>query len=209
VSRDRIEAVSWFDRACEGGSGRGCELAGWVRYNGHGVALDVPAAARLYARACESGRCFLHALRLRAGGHGTRRDPEGALAALRTGCEAGEAESCGQLWHDVYNRPVPHEVSRVLGDDGARAFELALTGCTDWDPDACGVYALMTDGGMEHLALKRPTRLRAAARMCGQGWARGCQLGGDQEKACEMGIRWLCDNIAEEGIEVTYPGIRP
>jgi uncharacterized protein len=106
VSRDVKRAAELFERACHRGEALACANLGYMVEHGEGVALDVRRARSLYRDACQTGEVYgcLHSAMLAAVDAGAPRDPVGALAHWRRGCDRDRsAQSCafvGLLYED-------------------------------------------------------------------------------------------------------------
>ncbi len=55
VPKDEKLAIKLYQRACDGGEGRGCKNLGVMYENASGVAKDMKRAAELYEQACDKG----------------------------------------------------------------------------------------------------------------------------------------------------------
>ncbi len=84
------------ERACDGGSGAACTLAGRDYEFAHGVAADAPRALALYERACRLGYvagCYNVAVVLERG-KGVPRDLARARELYAQVCRAGSSIAC-------------------------------------------------------------------------------------------------------------------
>src|SRR5579863_5083081 len=88
-------SLALFQKACEGGSGDGCENLGNLYALGQGVDKNIAKAAELYTHGCElggAGACNeVGVLRLNAG------DVAAAVQLFQKSCEGGSSLGCSNL----------------------------------------------------------------------------------------------------------------
>lgn len=98
VSLDRDKKQSYELRACELGSGQGCEH--YANNFDHDDEAERKAALDYYERSCNTGWApgcsALGSIALRVDARGNPSDPRTALEHLHTACEMGDAASCAR-----------------------------------------------------------------------------------------------------------------
>jgi TPR repeat protein/tRNA A-37 threonylcarbamoyl transferase component Bud32 len=167
IGDDHAEvARSAFDKACDGGDGRGCRRAAALAEH-----TDAALAVELYTKACDKGDApgctALGALR-ELGGGGVERDRMRALALYDKACTDGDALGCAY-------KSFMLGAGRGIKQDEAKAAELAtgaLAGvgaaCEAGDPRACVALGALLD---------RTDQARAAQveqQACDAGEPAGC-----------------------------------
>jgi hypothetical protein len=126
-------------RACDLGSGSGCEHLGLLYATGKGVARDERRATKDYVRSCDLGdaRGCYNAGLMSDDGRGTPRDHSRAAAYYEESCSLGSTTACTNLGFLYENgRGVAKNVSRSAalyqrGCDGTRCQPSNLTGCVN------------------------------------------------------------------------------
>jgi TPR repeat protein len=140
VTRDDAKAVTYYQRACDGGDGAGCFGLAIMYDLGRGVAVDHERAARLNDRGCELGNgsaCQGHALRLESDHPRQPFSPlvDSLLARAEEltehGCANGDMADCLNLAVELTN-----------GRSGAppqllRANDVLQRACDGGEPMAC------------------------------------------------------------------------
>lgn len=129
--RDYVHAAMLYEKACDLGSGKGCEgLARLLRF-GEGLPKDDTRSADLFERMCREGRplsCTGLAEALLAG-RGRAVDAERGIRLLAGSCEQQESEAC-QLLKDPQLR---EDLDGALARARAR-----IAACSsEPDVDAC------------------------------------------------------------------------
>jgi TPR repeat protein len=132
-------AAPLLSRACELGSGTGCEHLGFVYANGKGVARDERRATKDYLRSCDLGdaRGCYNAGLMSDEGRGTPRDHARAAVFYEESCSLGSTTGCTNLGFLYENgRGVGRDLARSAalyqrGCDGTRCQPSNLTGCVN------------------------------------------------------------------------------
>ena len=92
VAKDEAMALSLYNKGCEGGDAKSCDVAGtWTMKGG-----DDAGAFALYKKSCDSGygEGCLHLGMLYEKGKGAPQDDNAALAAFKKACAAGVEKAC-------------------------------------------------------------------------------------------------------------------
>jgi uncharacterized protein len=161
VAKDLARSLSLGSRACNGGVGMGCILAGMVK-----IAYGDDAAAEpWFEKACKGGEAqgctglgtlYLH----------LKREPDIAARSFSKGCEGGDPKGCRELG-------AMYRSGRGVGLDDTRAAALSRRACQGGNGDGC------SDAGAAYLYGEGVTKdeRRAAAflkKACGLASDRGC-----------------------------------
>jgi TPR repeat protein len=132
-------AAAPLSRACDLGSGSGCEHLGLLYATGKGVARDDGRATKEYVRSCELGdaRGCYNAGLMSDDGRGTPRDHSRAAAYYEEACALGSSTACtnlGFLYENGRGVAKDLKLSTALyqrGCDGTRCQPSNLTGCVN------------------------------------------------------------------------------
>jgi len=126
------EALPLYEQLCAGGDARSCGRAGFLYYNGLGVAKDASRAVNLYTEACDGGAAFACS---NLGieyyyGTGVARDFSKAVVLYSKACDAGAPQGCTNLGVNYQN-------GEGVAKDDSRAAALYSKGCKGGDDDGC------------------------------------------------------------------------
>jgi uncharacterized protein len=197
---EHVKALKLFEKACAGGNGRGCNMAGAMLQHGAGVAKNPERSVAFYQRGCDlkdAVACYNYGFVLVLGEE-VPRQPERALPALKFSCENPYPAACGALAL-LYERGVSGPVDAAAARKyRSLALPLLREAC-DKDKSECFTYAAT--------ALSVNADDEAARSMlrsdCEQGDASSCLRLADVvkepvallERACRLG--GLCFPLAE------------
>jgi hypothetical protein len=201
-----------FNKACQMGSGRGCDYAGDMLTDKDYKQVDIAAAVKSYNRGCDLGEgmaCWSLS-QMYFKGKEVPQNADRGIELLSKACQGGSADECNDL-ADVYGKgkhgvAVDHEKAyrwnrracdldtsycawaaksaRASGKDTI-AFELAQRGCNANDDEAC-VFL-----GDAYKAGRGTTADEAKAKAT---WAKVCKDGTGDDDACKrLGIKMKDD----------------
>ncbi len=127
------KAATFFDQACQGGSGTGCSALGVLYQFGEGLDKDVDQAKNLFAQACErkeeTGCSFLGLMLLN--GEGVAKDPSTAVTYLSQACQIlPDSDACLPLGNWQYDHG-------TNAQDQATALSILEKSCAAGRADSC------------------------------------------------------------------------
>lgn len=202
------DALSFLKKACDAGSGRGCDYAGDMLTDKSYKIVDIAAGVRSYDRGCDLGTamaCWSLA-QLYFDGKMVPKDAKKGLGLLSKACVGGGADECYELadvlFKGKYDIPVDAQVAMratrracqldagyctmsaeqaVAVSDTKSAFALLTRGCDANEEDSCAQLANMVEKGQGTSAdPAQATELRKKA----------CKDGDGDEDACKrLGIK--------------------
>ena len=212
VEKQAREVLAILNKACQMGSGRGCDLAGDMLADTDYKQVDIAAAVKSYNRGCDLGEgmaCWSLS-QMYFKGKVVPQNADRGIELLSKACQGGSADECNDL-ADVYGKgrhgvAVDHEKAyrwnrracdldatycawaalsaRASGKDTI-AFELAQRGCNVSDDEAC-VFL-----GDAYKAGRGTAADEAKARAA---WAKVCKDGAGDEDACKrLGVKMKDD----------------
>jgi len=132
--------VEVYERACQLGSGRGCNDLGVKFLDGEGVDKDERRAVELLRRGCDLKfpmACANLGYAVK-NGIGTVADPVAAEKLFESACDANVGAGCNLLGDEIHDRSPA---------DARRAFDLFLRACTLKSPAGCVNAGGMYDTG--------------------------------------------------------------
>jgi TPR repeat protein len=165
------DVLALYQRACDGGSGVGCNNLALARLEGRsGARHDGPLAAKLFQRACDLGVAagcgnlgfLLHE------GKAVPPDDVRAIGLLTRACDASWWEGCYWLG-DIYFAG-EHE-------DQPQAYALFERACKEGHAKSCASQGLMLQGG-HSVPKDGKLALTLLERGCEGGVAFGCTVAG-------------------------------
>lgn len=204
AGRDLVEARRLAKRSCDADWASGCEVLAAAQW----ASDDVNAAFSAGAKACDlnAWNCeYIGALRLQDKGRAP--DVEGALSALRRGCDAGRSASCARLG-SVYLYGVAS-----AGKDEKKGISLLREKCDDGMVEPCVELSGAYYEG-RGVTKDRQEAFRLRDRGCKAGNAPACTSVGQMlasgrdvpkdlpravqlwEKDCSRGAAEACENLA-------------
>lgn len=191
-------ALPWFEKACELGSGIGCQNLGNVLSTGRsGASVDLPKAAAAYEKACDKNvfaACNNAAL-ASCDGTGVKEDAKKCFELLEKSCKGEYGLACRNLGlkylrgEDVERDALTAEVNFLAGciqDDAKSCVELARLSADastrfTWNSKACDLgelhgchevgVAFRTGDGVEADLAASELHL---SKVCDGGEQRGC-----------------------------------
>lgn len=201
-------ALGFLRKACDAGSGRGCDYAGDMLVDKDYKTMDIAAAVRTYDRGCNLGTamsCWSLA-QIYFKGELVPKNAKEGVALLTKACVGGGADECEELGKLIEKGvgDVPADsaaalrwsrraceldagycsmvADRLLRVGGAEPTYAALTrGCDANDEDACALLADMVENG----AGTKADPVKAAALR-----QKACKDGDGNEAACKrIGVK--------------------
>jgi TPR repeat protein len=182
------EGAGAYEQACDDGNPLACTNLGWMYQYGHGVAVDLDAAMRLYKRGCDGTRCSgrnnlgcVNVARLYRDGIGVKADPELAIVLFRKVCDRGPNRGDAEDAENVARSCSAAGTTALFGEgvvvrDIPRSVGFLEKGCDGGDPFGCFNLGVLYEFGKEIPQDKS----RAAGyyqRACDRGDTEACQRG--------------------------------
>lgn len=175
-------ALAYFERACSGRVGLGCEALGLAYLEGKGVGEDHARGLQYYEKACELGvgtACLSLGLEYELG-EDVDEDVDRAARYFRAGCRVGEPSSC-------YNLGLYYRDGYVVEQSDVLARECFISACVGGVVQACYEVARQQAHGLAGYKNERHA-LR------------------NMETACSGHVREACDEL---DFYVRYHRFRP
>ena len=186
------EGAAAYEQACDDGNPLACTNLGWMFQYGHGVSVDLDAAARLYKRGCDGSRCSgrnnlgcVNLGRLYRDGIGVKQDQQHAVRIFREVCDRGATPGDREDALNVARACSLAGTALLFGNGVARDIPPALAllekGCLAGDTFGCFNLGVIYERGED----VSEDRIRAAAyyrRACDRGDSEACQRLGAMQK---------------------------
>ena len=169
VEKDVAKALALYNKACDAGSGEGCNNAAYIHRRGLGVSKSYEKAVPLYAKACElnSGSGCNNLGHMYKHGKGVAKDLARAVAIRRKSCDLNSASGCHNLANMVRD-------GVGVAQDRAEALRLYLKSCEKGSGSGCMRAGKMLWDG-EGVKTDRRSAAALYLQGCEAGKGRSCR----------------------------------
>lgn len=139
---EHTKAFKLYSKACAGGNGRGCNMAGGMLQQGAGVPSDKPRAREYLSLGCRAGNaaaCYNLGFAL-AIGDGVPADPGASIHAFDSACKRGVPDACTAAAL-IFDRGLAGTTDRGRAQEYLRLTRSQLGRSCDTNASTCVSYA--------------------------------------------------------------------